>query len=86
MIRGTKLVRLDGAVILSPVSPACVCVCAGEKLVSLQSRLWKAMTMRRQEERARKAALHRLDNEDCGEEEEEEEEELTESEGEEVRE
>ncbi|XP_062301928.1 claspin isoform X1 [Osmerus eperlanus] len=54
----------------------------GEKLVSLQSRLWKAMAVRRQEERARKAALRRLDNEDCGEEEEEEEE-MTESEGEE---
>ena len=36
------------------------------------------MALRRQEERVRKAALHRLDNEECGvEEEEEEEEEMT---------
>ncbi|XP_056154778.1 claspin [Lampris incognitus] len=53
----------------------------GEKLLSLKQRLQQAMAQRRQEERARKAALHRLDNEDCGEEEEEEEE-MTESEGE----
>lgn len=44
------------------------------------------MAQRRKEERARKAELNRLDNEECGEEEEEEEEELTdESEEEEVR-
>lgn len=44
------------------------------------------MAQRRQEERARKAELIRLDNENCGDDEEEEEEELTdESEEEEVR-
>ncbi|XP_076865218.1 claspin [Brachyhypopomus gauderio] len=53
----------------------------GEKLVLLKSRLQQAMALRRQEERERRAALHRLDNEDC--EEEEEEEEMTESEDEE---
>ncbi|KAI1901763.1 hypothetical protein AGOR_G00037750 [Albula goreensis] len=45
----------------------------GEKLVLLKSRLQQAMALRRQGERERKAALHRLDNEDCDEEEEEEE-------------
>uniref|UniRef100_A0A3B5MLN9 Claspin n=1 Tax=Xiphophorus couchianus TaxID=32473 RepID=A0A3B5MLN9_9TELE len=35
------------------------------------------MAQRRKEERARKAELHRLDNEDCGDEEEEEEEDMT---------
>ncbi|KAJ7999985.1 hypothetical protein DPEC_G00200120 [Dallia pectoralis] len=54
----------------------------GEKLTNLKSRLQLAMAVKRQEERERKAALHRLDNEDCGEEDEEEEE-MTESEGEE---
>uniref|UniRef100_A0A4W4EV39 Claspin n=1 Tax=Electrophorus electricus TaxID=8005 RepID=A0A4W4EV39_ELEEL len=53
----------------------------GEKLVLLKSRLQQAMAIRRQEERERRAALHRLDNEDC---EEEEEEEMTDSEDEEV--
>ncbi|XP_046690492.1 claspin isoform X1 [Silurus meridionalis] len=53
----------------------------GEKLVLLRSRLQQAMAIRRKEERERRAALHRLDNEDC--EEEEEEEEMTESEEEE---
>lgn len=43
------------------------------------------MAQRRQEERARKAELNRLDNEDCGEEEEEEEDMTDESEDEEVR-
>ncbi|KAK3512132.1 hypothetical protein QTP70_031248 [Hemibagrus guttatus] len=52
----------------------------GEKLVLLKSRLQQAMAVRRQEERERRAALHRLDNEDC---EEEEEAEMTESEEEE---
>ncbi|XP_058233503.1 claspin isoform X3 [Hemibagrus wyckioides] len=52
----------------------------GEKLVLLKSRLQQAMAIRRQEERERRAALHRLDNEDC---EEEEEAEMTESEEEE---
>lgn len=47
----------------------------GEKLRALKKRLRVAMTQRRQEERLRKAALSRLDNEDCDEEEEEEEEE-----------
>lgn len=54
----------------------------GEKLVLLKSRLQQAMAIRRKEERERRAALHRLDNEDCGDEEEEEEE-MTESEDEE---
>ncbi|KAG5264588.1 hypothetical protein AALO_G00255860 [Alosa alosa] len=54
----------------------------GECLVLLKSRLQKAMAVRRQEERQKRAALYRLDNEDCGEEEEEEED-LTESEDEE---
>ncbi|XP_030644399.1 claspin [Chanos chanos] len=54
----------------------------GEKLTLLKSRLQQAMAVRRQEERERRAALYRLDNEDCDEEEEEEEE-MTESEGEE---
>ncbi|XP_071356864.1 claspin isoform X2 [Trachinotus anak] len=50
----------------------------GEKLLTLKQRLQLAMAQRRKEERARKAELIRLDNENCGdEEEEEEEEELT---------
>ncbi|GLD59305.1 claspin [Lates japonicus] len=49
----------------------------GEKLLTLKQRLQLAMAQRRKEERARKAELNRLDNEECGEEEEEEEEELT---------
>ncbi|XP_051948286.1 claspin-like [Xyrauchen texanus] len=52
----------------------------GEKLVLLKSRLQQAMAIRRKEERERRAALYRLDNEDC---EEEEEAEMTESEDEE---
>ncbi|KAA0710297.1 Claspin [Triplophysa tibetana] len=52
----------------------------GEKLVVLKSRLQQAMAIRRKEERERRAALHRLDNEDC----EEEEAEMTESEDEEL--
>lgn len=60
--------------------------CVGEKLLTLKQRLQLAMAQRRKEERARKAELNRLDNENFGEEEEEEEEELTdESEEEEVR-
>lgn len=52
--------------------------------MTLKQRLQLAMAQRRLEERARKAELNRLDNEDCGEEEEEEE--MTdESEEEEVR-
>lgn len=58
-----------------------VCIFVGEKLVLLKSRLQQAMAIRRKEERERRAALHRLDNEDC---EEEEEAEMTESEDEEV--
>ncbi|XP_014828588.1 PREDICTED: claspin isoform X3 [Poecilia mexicana] len=50
----------------------------GEKLLTLKQRLQLAMAQRRKEERARKAELHRLDNEDCGDEEEEEEEDMTE--------
>ncbi len=42
------------------------------------------MAQRRKEERARKAELNRLDNEECGEEEEEEEDMTDESEVEEV--
>ncbi|XP_038827769.1 claspin-like isoform X2 [Salvelinus namaycush] len=53
----------------------------GEKLTNLKTRLQQAMAVKRQEDRERKAALYRLDNEDCGEEEEEEE--MTDSEGEE---
>lgn len=52
----------------------------GEKLRALKKRLRVAMTQRRQEERLRKAALSRLDNEDCDEEEEEEEEDMTDEE------
>uniref|UniRef100_W5KSQ4 Claspin n=1 Tax=Astyanax mexicanus TaxID=7994 RepID=W5KSQ4_ASTMX len=52
----------------------------GEKLVQLKCQLQKAMAVRRQEERERRAALHRLDNEDC---EDEEEAEMTDSEDEE---
>ncbi|XP_028820016.1 claspin-like [Denticeps clupeoides] len=56
----------------------------GEKLTFLKSRLQQAMAVRRQEERTRRAALDRLDNEDCEQDEEEEEEEqMTESEEEE---
>ncbi|KAM9340174.1 claspin [Symphorus nematophorus] len=55
----------------------------GEKLLTLKQRLQLAMAQRRQEERARKAELNRLDNEDCGEEEEEEEDMTDESEEEE---
>lgn len=51
-------------------------------MVLLKSRLQQAMAIRRKEERERRAALYRLDNEDC--EGEEEEEEMTESEEEEV--
>lgn len=43
------------------------------------------MAQRRREERARKAELNRLDNEECGEDEEEEEDMTDESEEEEVR-
>lgn len=57
----------------------------GEKLLTLKQRLQLAMAQRRKEERARKAELNRLDNEDCGEEEEEEEDMTDESEEEEVR-
>ncbi|XP_054619926.1 claspin isoform X2 [Dunckerocampus dactyliophorus] len=53
----------------------------GEKLLTLKQRLQLAMAQRRQEERARKAELNRLDNEDCDEEEEEAE--MTDSEAEE---
>ncbi|KAK2830614.1 hypothetical protein Q5P01_018545 [Channa striata] len=45
----------------------------GEKLLTLKQRLQIAMAQKRQVERARKAELNRLDNEDCEEEEEEEE-------------
>ncbi|XP_024155641.1 claspin [Oryzias melastigma] len=55
----------------------------GEKLLSLKQRLQLAMAQRRKEERARRAELHRLDNEDCEEEEEEEEDMTDESEEEE---
>ncbi|XP_029370170.1 claspin isoform X2 [Echeneis naucrates] len=55
----------------------------GENLLTLKQRLQLAMAQRRKEERARKAELIRLDNENCDEEEEEEEELTDESEGEE---
>ncbi|XP_011479434.1 claspin isoform X1 [Oryzias latipes] len=55
----------DGAEEPVPAKP-------GEKLLSLKQRLQLAMAQRRREERARRAELHRLDNEDCEEEEEEE--------------
>ncbi|CAI5691195.1 unnamed protein product [Oreochromis niloticus] len=55
----------------------------GEKLLTLKQRLQLAMAQRRKEERARKAELNRLDNEDCGEDEEEEEDMTDESEDEE---
>ncbi|MED6258272.1 hypothetical protein ATANTOWER_005090 [Ataeniobius toweri] len=54
----------------------------GEKLLTLKQRLQLAMAQRRKEERARKAELYRLDNEDCEEEEEEEEDMTDESEDE----
>ncbi|CAK6977409.1 claspin [Scomber scombrus] len=44
----------------------------GEKLLTLKQRLQLAMAQRRKEDRARKAELNRLDNEECEEEEEEE--------------
>ncbi|XP_053719762.1 claspin isoform X2 [Synchiropus splendidus] len=53
----------------------------GAKLLTLKQKLQLAMAQKRKEERARKAELNRLDNEDCGEEEEEED--MTESEEEE---
>ncbi|KAM9824149.1 claspin [Neosynchiropus ocellatus] len=53
----------------------------GAKLLTLKQKLQLAMAQKRKEERARKAELNRLDNEDCGEEEEEED--MTESEDEE---
>ncbi|XP_068603403.1 claspin [Brachionichthys hirsutus] len=57
----------------------------GEKLLTLKQRLQLAMAQRRKEERARKAELNRLDNEDCEEEEgEEEEEDMTDEEEENV--
>ncbi|XP_034017184.1 claspin [Thalassophryne amazonica] len=52
----------------------------GAKLLILKQRLKSAMALQRKDERARKVALHRLDNEVCEEEEEEEEEDMTESE------
>ncbi|XP_042292110.1 claspin [Thunnus maccoyii] len=55
----------------------------GEKLLTLKQRLQLAMAQRRKEDRARKAELNRLDNEECGEEEEEEEEMTDESDEEE---
>lgn len=59
--------------------------CAGERLLSLKQRLQLAMAQHRKEERARKAELNRLDNEECGEEEEEVEDLTDESEAEEVQ-
>ncbi|XP_077405410.1 claspin isoform X3 [Vanacampus margaritifer] len=44
----------------------------GEKLLTLKQQLQLAMAQRRREERARKAELNRLDNEDCGEDDDEE--------------
>ncbi|XP_059205125.1 claspin isoform X2 [Centropristis striata] len=56
----------------------------GEKLLTLKQRLQLAMAQKRQEERARRAELNRLDNEECGDEEEEEEEMTDESDEENV--
>lgn len=50
--------------------------CSGEKLQVLKAKLQEAMKLRRLEERQKRQALFKLDNED-GFEEEEEEEELT---------
>lgn len=49
--------------------------CAGEKLQVLKAKLQEAMKLRRTEERQKRQALFKLDNEELLEEEEEEEEE-----------
>lgn len=49
--------------------------CPGEKLQALKAKLQEAMKLRRTEERQKRQALFKLDNEDMEEEEEEEEEE-----------
>lgn len=51
--------------------------CPGEKLQVLKAKLQEAMKLRRIEERQKRQALLKLDNEDMCEEEEEEEEEMT---------
>ncbi|NXI57071.1 CLSPN protein, partial [Chloroceryle aenea] len=58
---------LDEAVLTKP----------GEKLQVLKAKLQEAMKLRRREERQKRQALFKLDNEDVEEEEEEEEEEMT---------
>jgi len=57
--------------------------CPGEKLQALKAKLQEAMKLRRTEERQKRQALFKLDNEDMLEEEEEEEEMTDESEEEE---
>lgn len=54
--------------------PSSYC-CSGEKLQVLKAKLQEAMKLRRLEERQKRQALFKLDNEDGFEEEEEEEEE-----------
>uniref|UniRef100_A0A3P8U8F0 Claspin n=1 Tax=Amphiprion percula TaxID=161767 RepID=A0A3P8U8F0_AMPPE len=71
--RTSGILHTQGILLLTLTRPVRV----GEKLLSLKHRLQLAMAHRRKQERARKAELHRLDNEDCGEEEEEEEEDMT---------
>lgn len=51
--------------------------CPGEKLQVLKAKLQEAMKLRRTEERQKRQALFKLDNEELLEEEEEEEEEMT---------
>lgn len=51
--------------------------CPGEKLQALKAKLQEAMKLRRTEERQKRQALFKLDNEEMLEEEEEEEEEMT---------
>lgn len=51
------------------------CSCSGEKLQALKAKLQEAMKLRRTEERQKRQALFKLDNEEMLEEDEEEEEE-----------
>ncbi|NWI02267.1 CLSPN protein, partial [Tichodroma muraria] len=54
-----------------------ICTKPGEKLQALKAKLQEAMKLRRTEERQKRQALFKLDNEEMLEEEEEEEEEMT---------
>lgn len=67
-----RLGLAEGHLILS-----CVRSCPGEKLQVLKAKLQEAMKLRRTEERQKRQALFKLDNEDMLEEEEEEEEDMT---------